>query len=207
MSGRRQTDLCKKGKKATVNDPMHRSVNRNATAGSPEDICALPSLPRSYSHAYTLAPRLLASGSCESAMPVHISGWLCQKTNSSMDLWKQDRHNPWRAPGNAPIGDVCGFAGGTPWGPNALEAGDYINTTYAHHGTRGSTLPKMPTGTVWKIGGTAEVCVCVPTVRCVQAHARGSRSPETIAAQVLERQKQPRWWLQLPALPWHGASH
>jgi hypothetical protein len=55
MSGRRQTDLCKKGKKATVNDPMQRSVNRNATAGSPEDIY---------------------------------------------------RHNPWRAPGNAPIGDV-----------------------------------------------------------------------------------------------------
>ena len=51
----------------------------------------------------------------------------------------------------------CGFAGGTPWGANALEAGDYVNTTYAHHGTRGSTLPKMPTGTVWKIGGTAEV--------------------------------------------------
>ena len=53
MSGRRQTDLCKKGKKSTVNDPQYRSVNRNATAGSTEDIY---------------------------------------------------RHNPWRAPGNAPIG-------------------------------------------------------------------------------------------------------
>ena len=52
---------------------------------------------------------------------------------------------------------VCGLAGGTPWGADALEAGDYVNTTYAHHGTRGSTLPKMPTGTVWKIGGEAPV--------------------------------------------------
>lgn len=67
------------------------------------------------------------------------------------------RHNPWRAPGNAPVGDVCGFAGGTPWGADAPEAGDYTNTTYAQHGTRGSTLPKMPTGTVWKIGGEATV--------------------------------------------------
>lgn len=46
MSGRRQTDLCKKGKKATVNDPMQRSVNRNATAGSPEDIYRYPCPPR-----------------------------------------------------------------------------------------------------------------------------------------------------------------
>ena len=37
-SGRRQTDLCKLGKKSTVNDPKYRSVNRNATAGSPQDI-------------------------------------------------------------------------------------------------------------------------------------------------------------------------
>ena len=37
------------------------------------------------------------------------------------------------------------------------EAGDYTNTTYAHHGTRGSTLPHMDTGVVWTIGKTAEV--------------------------------------------------
>ena len=115
MSGRRQTDLCKSGKESTVNDPMLRSVNRNAKAGSPEDIY---------------------------------------------------RHNPWRAPGNAPIADVCGLAGGTPWGANALEAGDYVNTTYAHHGTRGSTLPKMPTGTVWKIGGEATVSWNVRNNQC-----------------------------------------
>ena len=37
-SGRRQTDLCGLGKRATVNEPRFRSVNRNATAGSPQDI-------------------------------------------------------------------------------------------------------------------------------------------------------------------------
>ena len=32
VSGRRQVDVCGLGKKATINDPMYRSVNRNATA-------------------------------------------------------------------------------------------------------------------------------------------------------------------------------
>jgi hypothetical protein len=38
MSGRRQVDLCGLGFKATINDPMLRSVNRDAAAGSPEDM-------------------------------------------------------------------------------------------------------------------------------------------------------------------------
>jgi len=66
-------------------------------------------------------------------------------------------HNPWRSPGSAPVADVCGYAGGTPYGWDGPEAGDYVNTSYAHHGMAGSTLPKMPTGTVWKIGGEANV--------------------------------------------------
>ncbi|KAL1525546.1 hypothetical protein AB1Y20_020401 [Prymnesium parvum] len=37
-SGRVQADVCGRGKQATVNDPAHRSVNRNATAGSKLDI-------------------------------------------------------------------------------------------------------------------------------------------------------------------------
>lgn len=108
MSGRRQVDLCNSGKKATVNDPSQRSVNRNATAGSANDIY---------------------------------------------------KHNPWRAPGTAPVADVCGLAGGTPWGPNSPEAGDYVNTTYAHHGTVGSTLGPLPNYTPpsWTIGGQAMV--------------------------------------------------
>lgn len=86
MSGRRQYDLCGSGKKATINDPMHRSVNRAALAGS------------------------------------------------ELDIYK---HNPWRAPGSAPVAGACGLAGGTPWGLNVSEAGDYVNTVYASHGMNG----------------------------------------------------------------------
>eukprot|EP00040_Diaphanoeca_grandis_P015562 m.79529 g.79529 ORF g.79529 m.79529 type:complete len:373 (-) comp25223_c0_seq1:151-1269(-) len=106
MSGRRQIDLCGLGKQATINDPKYRSVNRNATAGSPEDIY---------------------------------------------------KHNPWRAPGSAPVGDACGLAGGTPWLPEVGEAGDYQKTIYAHHGMNGTTLPPMDTGVEWTIGLEAEV--------------------------------------------------
>eukprot|EP00051_Salpingoeca_urceolata_P026302 m.476804 g.476804 ORF g.476804 m.476804 type:complete len:369 (+) comp20661_c0_seq1:1385-2491(+) len=106
MSGRRQTDLCGLGKKATLNDPKYRSVNRNATAGSPDDVY---------------------------------------------------KHNPWRAPGSAPVANACGLAGGTPWGADVSEAGDYVNTTYAHHGMKGTDLPAMDTGVVWKRGTQAEV--------------------------------------------------
>jgi len=106
VSGRRQVDLCGLGMKATLNDPKYRSVNRNATAGSPQDIY---------------------------------------------------KHNPWRAPGSAPTGDVCGYAGGTPYSQDAPEAGDYLTTEYAHHGMKGSLLKELPTGTQWTIGATAEV--------------------------------------------------
>ena len=95
------------GKKATVNDPKLRTVNRNATAGSIYDIY---------------------------------------------------KHNPWRAPGSAPVVDPCGLAGGTPWGKWAPEWGNYVNTTFASHGDYGSkVLPEFPTNTTWTIGGHAEV--------------------------------------------------
>ena len=68
----------------------------------------------------------------------------------TLDIYK---HNPWRAPGSAPVMDSCGLAGGTPWGADVAEAGDYINTTIARHGDRGSkVLPKSDAHTVWKIG-------------------------------------------------------
>lgn len=70
------------------------------------------------------------------------------------DIYK---HNPWRAPGSAPVANACGLAGGTPWGQDVAEAGDYVNTSFAHHGMAGTDLPPMDTGVVWNIGGTAEV--------------------------------------------------
>lgn len=78
--------------------------------------------------------------------------------NSKYDIY---RHNPWRAPGNAPIADACGLAGGTPWSSNAPEEGQYFNTTHAHHGMKGTDLPPMDTGVVWKAGGEAEVVMAV----------------------------------------------
>ena len=99
--------MCGLGKKATVNAPEHRTVNRAAPAGSTLDIYA---------------------------------------------------HNPWRAPGSAPIVDACGLAGGTPWAKNASEWGDYVPTKYAAHGDHGTKqLPRQPTATVWRAGGSAEV--------------------------------------------------
>ena len=76
--------------------------------------------------------------------------------DSPEDIYK---HNPWRAPGSAPVGNACGFAGGTPWLPEGPEAGDYTTTKYAHHGMAGTELKPLPTGSqaTWTIGGTAEV--------------------------------------------------
>ena len=67
------------------------------------------------------------------------------------------RHNPFRAPGAAPVVDPCGLAGGTPWGAAAPEEGVYTNTSKAHHGMRGTSLPPMPTGTTWQLGSEATV--------------------------------------------------
>ena len=79
---------------------------------------------------------------------------LDEAPGSPKDIYK---HNPWRAPGTAPVGDACGLAGGTPWLPEVSEAGDYTRTIFAHHGMNGTKLPPMETGVVWKLGGVAEV--------------------------------------------------
>jgi len=105
MSGRRNIDLCGKGKKGTLPE-QYRTVNRDSEFGSKFDIY---------------------------------------------------RHNPWRAPGNAPTADPCGLAGGTPWPQEVSEAGDYSTTIYAHHGMRGTDLKPLLTGVTWTIGTEAEV--------------------------------------------------
>jgi hypothetical protein len=65
------------------------------------------------------------------------------------------QHNPWRAPGNAPVYDPCGMAGGSPsWVYTGLS---YVNTRYARQGDLGSrTLPPRPTGVTWRAGKEAE---------------------------------------------------
>ncbi len=77
------------------------------------------------------------------------------KAGSIYDIYK---HNPWRAPGSAPVVDPCGLAGGTPWGQWVPEWGNYVNTSFAKHGDHGSIdLPEFPSGVVWKAGAQAEV--------------------------------------------------
>eukprot|EP00928_Gymnodinium_smaydae_P057979 TRINITY_DN41202_c0_g1_i1.p1 TRINITY_DN41202_c0_g1~~TRINITY_DN41202_c0_g1_i1.p1 ORF type:complete len:381 (+),score=39.91 TRINITY_DN41202_c0_g1_i1:46-1188(+) len=108
LSGRIQKDLCGLGKQGTL-DPKYRTLNRNSTAGSPEDIY---------------------------------------------------KHNPWRAPGQAPVADACGLAGGTPWKAEVSEAGVYTKTKYAEHGMKGTLLKPLEDGVKaaqWTIGGQAEV--------------------------------------------------
>ena len=100
--------------KATNNDPKHRTLNRNATAGSDAD-------------------------------------------------WT--KFNPWRAPGNAPVFDPCGRAGGAAAATGGH--GEYTNTKYAKLGDLGSQLPKYPTGTVWAAGSA------VQTMQSIRANHGG----------------------------------
>ena len=132
-------DRCGSGMKATLNEPKHRTLNRNVTAGSPED-------------------------------------------------WT--RFNPWRAPGNAPVYDPCGRAGGA--AHPTPGHGEFTNTTYAKFGDMGSkVLPRSmlqshrtnpnpnrdpdpnpywryPTGTVWAAGPAVE------TMQSIRANHGGS---------------------------------
>ena len=65
------------------------------------------------------------------------------------------RFNPWRAPGNAPVFDPCGRAGGA--AQPTPGHGEFTNTTYAKFGDMGSkVLPRYPTGTVWEAGSAVE---------------------------------------------------
>ena len=62
------------------------------------------------------------------------------------DIW---RFHPWRAPGQAPVWDACGMAGGT--SKEVFNAGAYNATAFARQGDLGSEVLKpRPSGTVWK---------------------------------------------------------
>ena len=87
------------------------------------------------------------------------------EAQSDYDIYK---HNPWRAPGFAPVLDACGAAGGQPFAPNiSTQYGIggcqrtgcwYHETPFAAHGDLGSqVLAELPTSAVWTIGGEAEV--------------------------------------------------
>jgi lytic starch monooxygenase len=69
------------------------------------------------------------------------------------------QHNPWRAPGNAPVHGACGMAGG------ALQrdatGSPYVDTVFAKQGDPGAVLPSNPTGIKWPSGGVAEAKLSV----------------------------------------------
>lgn len=71
---------------------------------------------------------------------------------SDEDIYK---HNPWRAPGNAPLLDPCGMASG---GHHETGGhGEYTNTKYAKVGDKGSELqPRIHSGAVWAAGSVVE---------------------------------------------------
>eukprot|EP00038_Savillea_parva_P019989 m.30091 g.30091 ORF g.30091 m.30091 type:complete len:368 (-) comp4663_c0_seq1:2658-3761(-) len=75
--------------------------------------------------------------------------------NSDSDTYK---HNPWRAPGTAPVFDVCGKAGGgITGGKVGGGAAFYTDTVHAKEGDLGSeALPPMPSGVTYTAGTTVE---------------------------------------------------
>jgi hypothetical protein len=76
---------------------------------------------------------------------------------SDADIYK---HNPWRAPGTAPVFDACGMAGGN-WRMVGGEA-KYSKTVHAKQGDLGSkVLPPAPSGTVWRAGGTEQTAITI----------------------------------------------
>ena len=83
--------------------------------------------------------------------PQHRTVNLASAPGSDLDIYQ---HNPWRAPGSAPVYDACGRASG---GPHTTGGhGEFTNTTFAKIGDLGSQLPQLPTGVVWKVGSVVE---------------------------------------------------
>lgn len=70
-----------------------------------------------------------------------------------------DKHNPWRAPGTAPVFDACGMAGGF----TSEEPGEakYTSTSLAKQGMLGSQLPPAPSGTVWTAGSEVQTAISI----------------------------------------------
>ena len=83
--------------------------------------------------------------------PLHRTYNRDAECNTAADTY---RYNPWRAPGNAPVFDPCGMAGGGP----KQQGGEakYTTTKFAKQGDLGTkVLPPAPTGIVWPAGGIA----------------------------------------------------
>jgi len=100
--------------------------------------------------------------------PAHRTYNRAAACNSAQDVY---RHNPWRAPGNAPVFDPCGKAGGSNLDQGQGGEAKYVATRFAKQGDLGAVLPAAPTGIVWKAGGI------VTTKWSIRANHGGARRP------------------------------
>jgi hypothetical protein len=126
-------DRCKSGAKATINDPLHRTINREAEAGSAADWSRwnpwrAPGTAREYDPS-SVAVSLRRTFWCVSVTP--------QVPCFAAAVW-----------------DPCGRASGSFQATGGH--GEFTNTTYAKLGDMGSKLPKFPSGAVWKTGSVVE---------------------------------------------------
>ena len=66
--------------------------------------------------------------------------------------------HPWRAPGFAPVVDVCGMSGGSAPGAPGSGAAVFATTKFNKQGQLGSqALKKGPSAATWSAGDTVEV--------------------------------------------------
>jgi hypothetical protein len=109
---------------------------------------------------------------CKSGMKATINDPKYRTLNRAVPAGSEEdwsRWNPWRAPGNAPVWDPCGRAGGA--GHPTPGHGEFTNTTFAKFGDLGSGLPYYPTGTVWEAGSN------VTTLQAIRANHGGGMFP------------------------------
>jgi len=105
---------------------------------------------------------------CKSGMNATINDPKYRTLNRAVPAGSEEdwsRWNPWRAPGNAPVWDPCGRAGGA--SHPTPGHGEFTNTSYAKFGDLGSALPYYPTGTVWEAGSAVE------TMQAIRANHGG----------------------------------
>eukprot|EP00908_Phaeocystis_cordata_P011195 Transcript_22036.p1 GENE.Transcript_22036~~Transcript_22036.p1 ORF type:complete len:376 (-),score=51.43 Transcript_22036:118-1245(-) len=100
------------------------------------------------------------SSLCNSTMEPTLPkfAWTMNRGYPDNGLADSYRHNPWRAPGAAPVTDACGTAGGTSYSHSGPGDAVFYNSSVARMGERGSlVLRPAPSGTVWRAGAAVEV--------------------------------------------------
>ena len=151
-------DRCSSGLKPWKNnDPLKRTFNRNcsgACIGTEHDFTKYnPCVPKR-----PLSLSLCLSVCLSLSLSLFLSLFarsLARETGTARESDDVLVCGPrWRAPGAAPTYDPCGRAGG---GPRPTGGkGEYVNTSFATFGQLGSTLPKQPSGAVWRTGEVVE---------------------------------------------------